>query len=143
MKFMIIAASAVLLSASALGLPAMAQSSGQSSTAGLPISGAGDKPPGGLSAHDVVGKRLSDADGNVLGQITGVSKDGTSAQIRPAKSGGATQVDMSELSLGTGAHQVILGGEPAAPPPHYNSQSTSITSTVTPPTVVTVPPPPQ
>jgi hypothetical protein len=138
MRFLIIAvASAALLSTSAGALPALAQS--QSGV--LPLSGGGDQPPGGLTARDVVGKRLSDADGNVIGQIVGVSQDGTSAQVRPPHGGGPTMVSMSQLSLGTGARQVILGGEPAAPPPHWSSQSTSITSTTTAPTVVVVPPP--
>ena len=131
----------LILAAAGLALVAAAAPPARAQTMqGLPVSGAGDQPPGGLTAHDVVGKRLSDADGNVLGQIVGVSRDGASAQIRPAKAGGPTQVDMSELSLGTGARQVILGGEPAAPPPHYNSQSSSVTSTTTTPGVVVLPP---
>jgi hypothetical protein len=107
----------------------------------LPVSGAGNQAPGGLTAHDVVGKRLSDANGNVIGQIVGVSQDGASAQVKPGKGGAPTSVDMSLLSLGTGARQVILGGEPNAPPPHWNSQSSSVTSTTTAPTIVVVPPP--
>lgn len=136
-SLIIAAASLALLSASAAVPFAQAQSSSQ----GLPISGAGNDKPGGLTARDVVGKRLSDADGNVIGQIVGVTQDGTNAQVRPSKGGTPTTVGMSQLSLGMGAHQVILGGEPNAPPPHYNSQSTSITSTTTAPTVVVVPPP--
>ncbi|HLZ68178.1 MAG TPA: hypothetical protein VKQ29_18285 [Aliidongia sp.] len=140
MRFVIIAAtSLVLLPATAIVPHALAQSASQ----GLPLSGAGDQPPGGLTARDVVGKRLSDADGNVIGQIVGVSRDGASAEVRPPHGGGLTNVDMSELSLGTGARQVILGGEPAAPPPHWSSHSTSVTSTTTAPSVVVLPPPPQ
>jgi len=136
MRFLIIAAASVaLLSASAAVPSAQAQSSSQ----GLPVSGGGNDAPGGLTAHDVVGKRLSDADGNVIGQIVGVSQDGTTAQVKPGK-GAPTTVAMNQLSLGTGARQVILGGEPNAPPPHYNSQSSSVTSTTTAPTIVVVPP---
>src|ERR1700761_5425726 len=97
------AAGAVFLSAPM----ALAQS-----TSPLPLSGAGDQAPGGLTAHDVVGKRLVDADGNEMGHIAGVSRDGSSAEVRPAAKGGATSVDMSELSLGTGARTVVMGGEP-------------------------------
>jgi len=137
MRFLIIAATSVaLLSASAAVPIAQAQSS-QS----LPISGAGNDKPGGLTARDVVGKRLSNADGDVLGQIVSVSQDGANATVRPAKGGAPTIVSMSQLSLGMGARQVILGGEPNAPPPHYSSQSSSITSTTTPPAVVVLPPP--
>jgi len=138
MRFLIIAAASVaLLSASAAVPCAQAQTSSQA----LPVSGGGSAAPGGLTAHDVVGKRLSDADGNVIGQIVGVSQDGTNAQVRPGKGGAPTTVAMNQLSLGTGARQVILGGEPNAPPPHYSSQSSSITSTTTAPTIVVVPPP--
>jgi len=138
MRFLIIAATSVALLSAPAAVPcAQAQSSSQ----GLPVSGAGNDKPGGLTAHDVVGKRLSDADGNVIGQIVSVSQDGANAQVRPSKGGTPTIVSMNQLSLGMGARQVILGGEPAAPPPHWNSQSTSITSTTTAPTVVVVPPP--
>ncbi len=136
MRLMIIAAAGVALLAAAAP-----QVQAQTASTDIPSSGAGNAKPGGLSAHDVVGKRLSDADGNVLGQITGVSRDGVSAQVRPAKSGGPTSVDMSELSLGFGARQVILGGEPEAPPPHFNSQSSTVTSTTTTPPVVLAPAP--
>ncbi len=137
MRFLTIAAASVaLLSASAVVPSAQAQTSSQA----LPVSGGGSDAPGGLTAHDVVGKRLSDADGNVIGQIVGVSQDGTTAQVKPGKGGAPTTVAMNQLSLGTGARQVILGGEPNPPPPHYSSQSSSITSTTTPPTVVVVPP---
>jgi hypothetical protein len=138
MRFLIIAAASVaLLSASAAVPLARAQSSSQA----LPMSGGGNAAPGGLTAHDVVGKRLSDADGKVIGQIVGVSQDGTTVQVKPGKGGAASTVAMNQLSLGTGARQVILGGEPNAPPPHYNSQSSSVTSTTTAPAVVVMPPP--
>jgi hypothetical protein len=138
MRFLIIAATSVALLSTSAAVPyAQAQSSSQA----LPVSGAGNDKPGGLSARDVVGKRLSNADGDVLGQIVSVSADGANATVRPAEGGAPTIVSMDQLSLGTGARQVILGGEPNAPPPHYSSQSTSITSTTTPPTVVVVPPP--
>jgi hypothetical protein len=137
---MIIAAAGVAL-LSAVAPQVQAQSQPQPATAGIPSSGAGNTPPGGLTPRDVVGKRLSDADGNVLGQITGVSRDGVSAEVRPAKSGGPTSVDMSELSLGFGARQVILGGEPEAPPPHFNSQSSTVTSTTSTSPVVLAPAP--
>lgn len=136
MRFLIIAATGVaLLSASATAPHAQAQTSSQA----LPTSGAGNDKPGGLSPREVVGKRLSDADGNVIGQIVSVSADGANATVQSNKGGAPTIVSMDQLSLGTGARQVILGGEPNAPPPHYSSQSTSITSTTTPPTVVVVP----
>ena len=136
MRFPIIAAAGMALLTAAVPY-ALAQTSSDA----LPVSGAGDQPPGGLSARDVVGKRLSDADGNVIGQIVGVSRDGANAQVKSDKGGTLATVGMSQLSLGTGARQVILGGEPNAPPPHWSSQSTSITSTTTAPTVVVVPPP--
>jgi hypothetical protein len=136
MRFLIIAATGL-----ALLTAAVPNARAQTSSDALPVSGAGNQPPGGLSAHDVVGKRLSDADGNVIGQIVGVSRDGASAQVKSDKGGTPTTVSMSQLSLGTGARQVILGGEPNAPPPHWSSQSTSITSTTTAPTIVVAPPP--
>jgi hypothetical protein len=136
MRFLIIAATSMaLLTASVPCARA------ESSSDALPVSGAGNQAPGGLTARDVVGKRLSDANGNVIGQIVGVSQDGASAQVKPGKGGAPTSVDMSQLSLGTGARQVILGGDPNAPPPHWNSQSSSIASTTTAPTIVVVPPP--
>ncbi|HEV2676353.1 MAG TPA: hypothetical protein VGV37_17640 [Aliidongia sp.] len=137
MRLLIIAAASLaVLSASAAAPPAHAQSS----PASLPISGSGDQQPGGLTAHDVVGKRLSDANGNALGQITGVSKDGMTAQVRPSQSGGATAAAMADLSLGTGARSVILGDSHPAPPPNWSKRSSTVTSTVTAPPVVVLPP---
>jgi len=103
-----------------------------------PVSGAGDQQPGGLAAHDVIGKHLNDADGNPLGQIVGVSKDGTTAEVR--QGGRTTSVSMSELSLGTGARTVIKGDVPPSNTPNWSRSSTTITSTTTAPPVVVVPP---
>ena len=148
MKFLIIAAaSATLLSASVGGALAQAPTplipvaSSQSQSGALPFSGAGDQQPGGLTARDVVGKRLYDADGNQIGQISGVSRDGASAVIRPSQSGGPTTANMAELSLGTGAHSVILGDVVPTKLPNRSEHSTTITSTTTVPPMVVLPPP--
>lgn len=62
--------------------------------------------PGSLSARDVTGKRLLDADGAPMGTITGVSADGRTAILRPAGGGKPVDIDMSGLSLGMGSHTV-------------------------------------
>lgn len=146
MRFRIIAAAgAALLSASAGAALAQAPTPltpvAASQTQALPFSGSGDQQPGGLTARQVIGKRLYDANGNELGQISGVSPDGTSAQVRAARGGGPTTVSMAELSLGTGAHSVILGDIVATKTPNRSEQSTTITSTTTVPPMVILPPP--
>jgi hypothetical protein len=135
MKILIMAAAGAAL-LSAAGVPsALAQTP---STA-LPVSGSGDQQPGGLTARDVVGKHLNDADGNELGQIVSVSPDGATAEIRPGHGGSLTTVSMSELSLGTGSRTVIKGDVPPSNTPNWSRQSTTITSTTTP--VVVIPSP--
>ena len=62
--------------------------------------------PGNLTAKDVTGKRLLDADGALMGMIVGVSADGRSAILRPAGCGKRTSVAMSGLSIGMGSHTV-------------------------------------
>jgi hypothetical protein len=137
MRFLMMAvASAALLSTA--GPPS---ASAQTQPDALAVSGAGDQRPGGLTAHDVVGKHLNDADGNELGQIVGVSPDGMSAEVRPMHGGSPMTVGMAELSLGTGARTVIKGEVPPSNTPNWSRQSTTITSTTTPSPVVVVPPP--
>ena len=93
--------------------PALAQS-GPASRAdnnaaaiGAVTSGRSDEPPGWLSAHDVIGKRLMDSDGNVIGHIEKLSADGRSVVVRGPHGGRPVLVAMDELSLGMGAHTVI------------------------------------
>ncbi len=62
--------------------------------------------PGSLSRRDVVGKRLLDDDGALMGTIVGVSADGRSAILRPAGGGKRSTIAMSGLSIGMSSHTV-------------------------------------
>jgi hypothetical protein len=73
-------------------------------------SGAGDRGPGGLTARDVVGKRLLDANGAPIGDIVKVTPDGREAIVRPLTGGPTLTVDMDEVSLGTGLNTAIKSG---------------------------------
>jgi hypothetical protein len=65
---------------------------------------AGSQPAGGLSAHDVSGKRLLDANGVPIGQIE--SATGDTATVRTTD-GRHIKVSMDKLSLGNGPHTAI------------------------------------
>ena len=69
----------------------------------------GSLPAGDLSAGEVVGKYLLDANGIWLGRIQGVSPDGASASVI-TPDGLRTTVAMARLGLGNGPNTVIEDG---------------------------------
>jgi hypothetical protein len=77
--------------------------------ADAPLPNQGGDGPGGLSTHDVMGKRLLDANGVDLGGITSVTPDGGTAWVQP-QNGKKFSVDMRKLSLGNGPNTVIESG---------------------------------
>lgn len=72
---------------------------------------AGGQGPGGLSARDIKGKRLLDANGAPLGVIEGVTPKGATVRTPDHQ---LMTVDMAKLSLGNGPHTVIESGDSAA-----------------------------
>jgi len=75
------------------------------------ISGAAlaqDAASGGLTARDVTGKRLLDANGVLIGHIESADRD--KATVRTPH-GQRITVDMAKLSLGNGPHTVIEEGD--------------------------------
>ena len=66
---------------------------------------------GNLTAHDVIGKRLLDGDGAMIGWIKGVK--GQSASVA-TPAGKRIEVQMADLSLGFGPHTVIEAGNGTA-----------------------------
>ena len=95
----------VLIFCLAASVQAQTSGYGEAVRQGEITSGGSGQGPGGLTARDVVGKRLLDADGNPVGRIESVSSDGTTATV--GGGGGKRTVDMSQLSLGMGANTVI------------------------------------
>lgn len=136
--FAIALASAALLIAPVGALDAQTIDS-QTAPGAVPWSGAGEQPPGGLSPRDVIGKHLNDVQGRLLGQIVGVSRDGTTAEIRPAGGGAPITVSMAELSLGTGANTVIKAEAASSHSPNVYQPSGPGTWVATPPTVIVQP----
>ena len=136
--FAIALASASLLIAPAGALDAQTFET-QTAPGAPPMSDAGNQPPGGLSPRDVIGKHLNDVQGRLLGQIVGVSRDGTAAEVRPAGGGAPILVSMAELSLGTGAHTVIKGAAAPSHSPNSYQPSGPGTWVETPPTVIVQP----
>ena len=94
---------------SLLAAPAFAQSgpANDAASTGAITSGRSGEPPGWLSARDVIGKRLLDGDGNVIGHIEKLSADRRSVVVRAPDGGRPILVSLDELSLGMGAHTVI------------------------------------
>lgn len=94
---------------------------------GVITSGGSDQGPGNLSARDVVGKRLLDANGNPIGMIRRVSADGRTAVVAPTGGGPRIDVDMAKLGLGMGAHTVIEEDNhlPQRQPTSTTTQTTS------------------
>ena len=70
---------------------------------------AGSQPAGGLTAADVSGKWILDANGKEIGRVAGVTPDGASAKVR-TDDGRNIQVPMRRLGLGNGPNTVIEEG---------------------------------
>ncbi len=68
---------------------------------------AGSNGPGGLTARDVVGKRLLDANGTMIGRIESANPHEATVRTRDGRN---VTVDMDTLSLGNGPHTVIQDG---------------------------------
>lgn len=103
---------AILAALLALGLagPALAQ---PMHPAEAPVPGQGGSAPGGLTAEQVKGKFLLNANGKELGIISGVSADGEEAIVR-TPDGRRITAKMKRLSLGNGPNTVIEAGNSEA-----------------------------
>jgi hypothetical protein len=104
MKIILVAAASLLTAGSAWA-------AGQPATQVMP-GDAGSLPAGGLSAHDVSGKWLLDANGLELGRIAGVGASGD--VVVRTDAGQKMTVSLSKLSLGNGPNTVILSGDSEA-----------------------------
>ncbi len=93
----------LLLSTAALADPS------PGSYAEQPLPDQGSDGPGGLTAADVKGKHLLDANGREVGIIVGASDDGVQAVVR-VPTGEKRGVPMRKLSLGNGPNTVIESG---------------------------------
>ena len=104
-RFLVAGAMLSLSAAAAFAQQYPARNYDEAARSGEFTSGGADFGPGGLTAADVVGKRLLDSEGNFRGTIERISPDGQTALVRFGSQ--RTTADMRYLSLGMGAHTVI------------------------------------